>query len=475
MASRALRIALLIGTAALLPWSPDASARQATGADDWKYDVIYLRGGAPLKGLIVEESRDTVLFKQIDRKPGRPTIVWKTEFLERRKIERIDPLSPADREELRKRLEILAREREALSGQLKPLGPGKPPGMPDAVPLETVDWPPDPKRKARAYVPPGQHYFRLVSTAKDEVTILAALRLEQVYAAYARYLPPRIDPTRGKPTLILLTGSLSEYDALMHDKGLNFFNPAFYDVKNNQIVCGSDLQRLADERDRIRQQHALVKADLEQRRAELNKAYKGRVPPEMLADINAALEQIPKVEKNNDEAFNLARRRLFRRLYHEAFHAYLATWVYPGDKVPVWLNEGLAQLFETAIVEVGELRADRADPERVRNVRLAIADGKLPSLKELLASDSPQFLVNHARERQVSDRYYLASWGLAFYLTFERRLLGTKALDDYIKALQRGTDPLQAFQDLVGMPLAQFEKEYLQYLQQLPTEENVGG
>ena len=50
---------------------------------------------------------------------------------------------------------------------------------------------------------------------------------------------------------------------------------------------------------------------------------------------------------------------------------------------------------------------------------------------------------------------------------FERKLLGTKALDDYVAALKRGTDPLDAFRDLVGEPLPQFEKEHLQYLKDL--------
>ena len=46
-------------------------------------------------------------------------------------------------------------------------------------------------------------------------------------------------------------------------------------------------------------------------------------------------------------------------------------------------------------------------------------------------------------------------------------MLGTKALDDYVHSLKRGTDVLLAFRDLVGVPLPQFEKEYLQYLKKL--------
>jgi hypothetical protein len=73
-----------------------------------------------------------------------------------------------------------------------------------------------------------------------------------------------------------------------------------------------------------------------------------------------------------------------------------------------------------------------------------------------------------------ADRCYLASWALTFYLTFEKRLLGTKALDDYVHSLKRGTDVLLAFRDLVGQPLPAFEKEYLEYLKKLRPDGTTG-
>jgi hypothetical protein len=473
-ASWALRLALLAGAAAL-PCALDVSARQAPGADDWKYDVLYLRGKPPLKGLLAEESKDYVLFKYIVRNPGKPTVVF-SEKLPRRDIERIDRLSPADREELRKRLEALARERDVLAAQLKTQDPAKRPEMSDVVPLEKVAWPPDPNKSALAYSPRSA-YFRLVSSGSPELTRLAVIHLEQVYDAYVRFLPPRIDPARAKPTLILLAGNREDYAVLRRGEKFDFFNPAFYDVRRNQIGCGSDLERLADECERLRKKHAEIKADLEQRKADLNKAYKGRVPPEILADIARAEKEVRDAEQRNDQLFKLARGRFFGRLYHEAFHAYLATWVYPEDEaaVPIWLNEGLAQIFEMAVVEAGELRVRYVSGERWLALRRALNKDTLPPLSKLLTAGSDVFLVNHAREQQESDDYYLASWALAYHLTFERRLLGTKAMDDYVKALKRGTDPLAAFRDLVGMPLPQFEKEYLRYLQELKSDDPSDG
>jgi hypothetical protein len=137
------------------------------------------------------------------------------------------------------------------------------------------------------------------------------------------------------------------------------------------------------------------------------------------------------------------------------------------------LNEGLAQIFETAIFEAGELRVGHADEARRRAVREAVQKKELLPLADLLRSGPKQFRVAHAADKQASDRHYLAAWGLAFYLTFDRKVLGTKALDEYVQALQRGTDPLDAFCDLTGTPLPQLEKDWHDYLRRLQPDGTV--
>src|SRR5262249_52727996 len=148
--------------------------------------------------------------------------------------------------------------------------------------------------------------------------------------------------------------------------------------------------------------------------------------------------KLSKVDKENTELFEKATARLFRTLYHEAFHAYLAGFIYPpgGRQVPRWLNEGLAQIFETAILEAGELRVGHADPERLKQVKEALRKNQLVAVADLLQADAERFLVDHANQQQVSDGYYLASWALAFYLTFDQRKLGTPELDEYVRSLR---------------------------------------
>jgi hypothetical protein len=188
-----------------------------------------------------------------------------------------------------------------------------------------------------------------------------------------------------------------------------------------------------------------------------------------------ARDSVVAADRKNDELFANATKQLFATLYHEAFHAYLAGFVYPpksGD-VPRWLNEGLAQIFETAILEGQELRVGHADQARLTKAKDAVQKGELLPVTDLLRSGRDQFALSHVGDKQISDRHYVASWALAFYLTFERRLLGSPALDQFIKQVNDGVEAIKAFEELIGEPLAKFEPEFRKYVLYLQANGSV--
>jgi hypothetical protein len=450
-----------------------AAAQTPPGGDDWKYDVVYRKMGEAFRGLVDEQSASVVRLRCVSRRPGSPTVVYCIE-LAARDVQRVELAPEEDRERLRQRLDVLRQERHTLTENLKLLDPGArgQTRSGDSLDLRPVPWVVPSGGGALEFRSP---HFRLVSNARRDEVHLAAVHLEQVYAAYTRFLPPR---AAGAPTLIVLTGSRADYQKLLEGRGLNLTNPAFYDAEHNQIVCTSDLQRLADELQKAREHHARLLKDLAKSEKELEEAYKGsgNIPPKLKARLAEVPKRIAVTEDRNLAVFHRAQQRLFQRLYHEAFHAYLSNFVYPPAEsaVPHWLNEGLAQVFETAIVEVGELRIGHADPERLEAVRRAISKGALLPLADLLRAGSKQFQVAHGASQQASDRYYLASWALTFYLTFDRKALGSRGLDDYVHALHRHADPLVAFRDLVGRPLPEFEKDFVHYLEHLRPDGTSG-
>jgi hypothetical protein len=444
--------------------------KPAPGADDWKYDVVHRKIGDSLRGLVVDHDSEWVSMTCITRKIGSATLLFK-EKIARKDVSRLELLEDKERAQLAQRVDSLRSERTLLAETLQALDPrSKKATFTEKLDLTTVDWASIAGTSAKAKEDKvlalryASKHFTLVADSRKELTQLAAIHLEQIFAAYTRALPSRA--TKATPTTIVLTRSLGEYQNLAKARGLNLLNPAFYDPNKNEVVCGSDLERMCEEMDKIRDHHTKLRGDIKERQADLVKLYRNRVPPELLAPMRDAEKAIVATEKRNEKSFSEVRERLFRRLYHEAFHAYLATFVYPpkDGTLPLWFNEGLAQIFESAIVEAGELRIGHADEERRKAVQTAVSKGTLLSLSELLKSTPKSFQIAHTNDRYYSDQYYLASWALAFYLTFEYRLVGTKKLDDYVVALHRGGDPLSSFREFIDSPLDEFEKQWHKYL-----------
>jgi hypothetical protein len=421
---------------------------------EWKLEVLHLKNGRTVRGLVVNETSATISFENIRQNPGRPTVHIFTRYA-RDEVESIERLG--------------AKEHEQLAARLKALDPEGEKKWEQALELKPAPWR-DERSGALSY---KSEHFLLISDAREDIVRRAAARLEQIYGAYTRFLPPR--RPAGEPTTIRLVQSLQEYQDILRVEKQNLFNPGFYDPKRNQILCASDLERLGDDLQHVKEKHQHLLGELKKQEAELRRLFQGNPPPPLLREIFETRKRIAEVDRKNEEQFQKATKRLFQLLYHEAFHAYLANFVYPPSEadVPRWLNEGLAQIFETALVEAGELRVGHADADRLQRAKAAVRGGELVPLAELLKAGPRQFIVAHASDQRVSDRSYLTSWALAFYLLFDRRLLGTKKLDDYVHGLKHGSDPLESFRQLVGQPLPQFEKEFHQYLLNLQTDGSV--
>ena len=195
--------------------------------------------------------------------------------------------------------------------------------------------------------------------------------------------------------------------------------------------------------------------------------------------MNEQRKKVWAVEKANDAKFDELTGRLFALLYHEAFHAYAANVAYPPlpaadvragkgvGELPRWLNEGLAQIFETAVLDGGELRVGHADRDRLTRAKaLRKKDGLLPAA-DLVRTGGEAFVTIHANQKADADRTYVTSWALAFYLAFDRSLLGTAEFDAYLTSLNTGGDPGQALAALVGKPLAALDADLGGYIDRL--------
>jgi len=429
-------------------------------AKEWKFDQLRLRNGSLLKGLILEETGDGVRFQHVFRATGRPTVTM-TAYIRLADIEKIDKVTDEQRELLQTRLR-----------ELDPRGEGERKRM-ESLDLKSCDWE-GTTQAGRRY---NSEYFILISNAPEEVVRRAAVRLEQIYAAYNNLMPAR---GQGKPTTIMLYPSLEDYQKMLARQGWKLQNTAFFHPGDNRIVCASNLLKMGEDLEKTRKQHVEQRAELAMREAFLRQYY-GKKPMELARHLQPILDfrkDIAKADRHNDAIFDNETKRLFTILYHEAFHAYTGNFVFPQaanttarptGELPRWLNEGLAQIFETALVESGELRVGHADSARLGRVKEVLKKGELMPLAELLHAGTKPFLVQHGDDKLTSDRVYLASWALAAYLTFDRRLLGTAALDEFVRSVHENQKPEAAFARLVGQKLPDFEKDFHSWLTRLQT------
>lgn len=399
--------------------------------DSWKLEtVVRVAPYEPLEGLVVRQDPAGIELRQVIRKPGRPTFII-TVRVPQDQVERVDLLDSEDRDLLVKRLDLIVAERAKRFARLKLLE--KPPatGADSAEPpvgLSKADWPTDKPGTQRALRYAGQR-FTLLTTTRPEIAELCALQLDQVFSAFERLLPARQE---SGPVTILVTSSSGEWQALCKARGRAVLNPAWCDTATGEVGLGTDQAKLDARMEQLRVLHAKNLADLQSKGDELRKAYGGKLPPELQRPFDQSLKSLRENALTNERVLRQERDRLFSRMNHEVFHAYLSRFVLrPGMAIPPWLNEGLAQLFESALVEAGDLRADLADPERVRQFRADVQAGRDLPLDELLKSPANRFHVTGSDDQQASRQAYLASWALCSWLVLDKGRLRLEDLDGF--------------------------------------------
>jgi hypothetical protein len=189
------------------------------------------------------------------------------------------------------------------------------------------------------------------------------------------------------------------------------------------------------------------------------------------AEITVLSRQADAAERKNSGVFDDATARLFRMLRHEATHAWLDRSVFPRDhyEVPRWLHEGLAQVFEAGVIEGGVLRIDAPNADALAVLKAALRNEPL-LLADLLCADEGEFLVPHGGGDEEARRHYAYAWGLAHYLTFERRLLHESALEQYVRPAEdhaAADARVRRFEELVGGPLDEFQTHWRSYMARL--------
>lgn len=439
------------------------SSRESEDEDRWSMERVTLNDGRSYRGLIKSVGDERIEFADIRRLPGQKMFVTILP-LDRSAIVRVERLAESQRQELAERIKQFASRAQFEAGR-----------------MENILLTPQGTGESRRLVYRGE-WFEFESTADGQATRQFIVRLEQMFLAFRQLLPPKRTTPPQQKLRILLFGTLAGYQQHLREQRITLLNPAYYSSRQRLVVVGSDVRQIADQHTLLLRKHSELRQQLSAERSEQDfllanletqfKNNKGTdtqwrsiaaaARAKLAKQQNERLSEMNIADRNNARTLTDEVGQTLARLYHETFHAYLEDYVYPEQTsaVPRWLNEGLAQIFEAGLLEADTLRIDAPAADRLARLQADLRGPTPLRLADLLLADQRAFLVPHAEGGQTSQRHYLYSWGLAWYLTFDQSLLGTRTLDRYVALDSNKLEPIPRFEQLVGQSLSEFEANW---------------
>lgn len=141
-----------------------------------------------------------------------------------------------------------------------------------------------------------------------------------------------------------------------------------------------------------------------------------------------------------------------------AIHEYVHLLVKHSDlELPIWLNEGLAELYSTLESRGDQVMVGQLVPGRVQ----VLQRKKWLPLETLLTAGRDS---EHYNERNRASVFYSQSWALVHMLNLEPKL--RPKLGDLLNALLNGVEPVRAFEATYGMSIEDMRKQLKSYLRQ---------
>jgi hypothetical protein len=434
-----------------------AETCQAQPPHSWSLEYLHTRDGRSAGGLLLSRDDDRYEFAEIIRPPGRPVYAV-VRSIPAQRVLLYQELTGDARAKLEERFFAIRHRAWIEARQM------------DDLRLRSVA-----EANATFSVYDGP-WFTLYSTADDITTRRAIVRLEQTLGACRQILPPRVKQVSSFQ--IYLYGSQREYRAAQQQRQWRVSNPAFYAPGANLVMAGGEwvafqqeLARVTAGNEQTREQWRLAAAAHEtklQHDAEEMKrqGFAGdeietqiRLMRSTWQEQQKQLEkELVEAEQRNEVRFRTATEAIFRRLQHEAFHAWLENYVYPQEQfaVPRWLNEGLAQVLEHAQLDADTLRIDAPEPALLARFKDDARQAPPLPLRDLLTRDQP--LAAESDTTAEARRYYLHAWALTYYLAFRQERLGTPGFERYV--LRDALEPVAKFENFVGEDLATFEQRW---------------
>ena len=151
--------------------------------------------------------------------------------------------------------------------------------------------------------------------------------------------------------------------------------------------------------------------------------------------------------------------RLWEVLAHEGFHQFIGYEL--GLGVPTWLNEGMAQYFETCYMKNGRFIAGEINLPRLLAAQSLIGNDRALPVGRMLAMDQATFY----KDAQVT---YPMSWALVYYLmNRDGNSYRSGNFRRFLQDLKGNRDDVASFRKRFGTDSAQWQDDYYRFILRL--------
>lgn len=160
-------------------------------------------------------------------------------------------------------------------------------------------------------------------------------------------------------------------------------------------------------------------------------------------------------------------------LQHEAFHQFAHARI--GPNLPIWVNEGLAQLFEEGIWTGRSFAIGQVPPRRLRQLRADLDAGRLVPFRDFLRLDDKGWADGFADRERIATQYNQA-WAMVHFLVYaadpDGRPRFRARFVQFLRLLGEGVDGDLAWQRSFSANYDGFEARFREWAQTLqPTRE----
>lgn len=154
-------------------------------------------------------------------------------------------------------------------------------------------------------------------------------------------------------------------------------------------------------------------------------------------------------------------------LQHEGFHQF-ADALFPA--LPVWANEGFAELFENGVEVDGRIVVGEVPPDALRRLQQARSADGLVHFDRFFEVDSAEW-GSHVRSGQASLNY-LQAWALVHFFIYAQDARWRDQFMDFLDRLNRGMKWRQAFRQVFEVESwSEIEEAFLAHLDAMrPTD-----